>query len=238
MGLTPPKWVWPGFFRVHLWVVMGLQTLAALAIYSALNSGEEAAATDSPLPGAWELSIGVAVLSYLGAVVWLYEKPVAGRAILWVITVLALVNAWLCGPWRPTAWATLMDMAGSGWLMGAVTTAMLLGHWYLNSPSMRMEPLRRLVALLAAAVALRALVCGGGWLLGGAPEHSSMLLVWGVFRWAAGIAGPGLMAYMAWQTLKIPNTQSATGILYAAVIVTFLGELVSQLLSANAPFAL
>ena len=36
---------------------------------------------------------------------------------------------------------------------------------------------------------------------------------------------------MTWQTLKIPNTQSATGILYVAVILTFLGELVSHLLS-------
>ena len=37
---------------------------------------------------------------------------------------------------------------------------------------------------------------------------------------------------MSWQTLKIPNTQSATGILYVAVITTFLGELTSLLLSA------
>ena len=36
---------------------------------------------------------------------------------------------------------------------------------------------------------------------------------------------------MSWQTLKIPNTQSATGILYVAVITTFLGELTAQLLS-------
>jgi hypothetical protein len=33
--------------------------------------------------------------------------------------------------------------------------------------------------------------------------------------------------------LKIPNTQSATGILYAAVVLAMIGELTSQLLSAE-----
>jgi hypothetical protein len=37
---------------------------------------------------------------------------------------------------------------------------------------------------------------------------------------------------MTWETLKIPNTQSATGILYAGVILVFVGELVSQLLGS------
>ena len=51
-------------------------------------------------------------------------------------------------------------------------------------------------------------------------------------HWLAGIVGVGLLAGLTWQTLKIPNTQSATGILYAAVILAFIGELMSQLLSA------
>ena len=46
------------------------------------------------------------------------------------------------------------------------------------------------------------------------------------------------LAVMTWQTLKIPNTQSATGILYVAVIGVFIGELTSQLLSAHASFPL
>jgi hypothetical protein len=36
-------------------------------------------------------------------------------------------------------------------------------------------------------------------------------------------------------TLKVPNTQSATGILYAAVTLVFLGELTAQLLSRGLP---
>jgi hypothetical protein len=36
----------------------------------------------------------------------------------------------------------------------------------------------------------------------------------------------------------VPNTQSATGILYAGVILVFLGELMSQLLSMDSTFPL
>ena len=44
-------------------------------------------------------------------------------------------------------------------------------------------------------------------------------------QWLAGILGTSLVAVMTWQTLKIPNTQSATGILYVGVIFVFLGEM-------------
>ena len=53
-------------------------------------------------------------------------------------------------------------------------------------------------------------------------------------RWLFGLVGRACWRFMAWQTLKIPNTQSATGILYVAVIGVFVGELASLLLSAEA----
>jgi len=34
MGVTPSRQVTSGFYRIHLWVLMGLQTLAVLAIGS------------------------------------------------------------------------------------------------------------------------------------------------------------------------------------------------------------
>jgi hypothetical protein len=52
-------------------------------------------------------------------------------------------------------------------------------------------------------------------------------------RWLSGLVGALLLTVMAWKTLRIPNTQSATGILYVAVIATFLGELTSLLLSSQ-----
>ncbi len=54
-------------------------------------------------------------------------------------------------------------------------------------------------------------------------------------RWhvLAGLIGTLAMLVMAWQTLKIPNTQSATGILYVGVIFTFLGEVAGMLISTK-----
>ena len=84
------------------------------------------------------------------------------------------------------------------------------------------------------------LTCGAGLVL--ELGHAE---AWGVrtwlmigFRWLAGLAGTLIFSLMAWQTLKIPNTQSATGILYAAVILTFLGELVALLLGVDMRYPL
>ena len=58
------------------------------------------------------------------------------------------------------------------------------------------------------------------------------------FRWLGGLIGPAVLTVLTWYTLKVPNTQSATGILYVAVICVFLGELTSQFLSSRASYPL
>jgi hypothetical protein len=153
----------------------------------------------------------------------------------------------LAGCWLPLLGTTLgllafnmIDRLTSGLVIGLVTTAMLLGHWYLNTPTMKLGPLKRLLLLIFIAVLLRICVCGPGvWLT--ATTRLSQIgfspTTFGLFvslRWLSGLIGVLVLTWLAWQTLKIPNTQSATGILYAAVILAFIGELTSQLLSAEA----
>jgi hypothetical protein len=117
---------------------------------------------------------------------------------------------------------------------------MLLGHWYLNAPGMQLAPLRRLIALSMLAVAIH----GGLAMVGVVGEISaaeSTSVTWILFlvlRWAFGLVGLTLLLWMAWQTLRIPNTQSATGILYVAVTAAFAGELMGLLLSGQARFSL
>jgi hypothetical protein len=139
------------------------------------------------------------------------------------------VSTWL-GP-------ALADTVTSGMLLGTTFTAMLLGHWYLNTPTMKLQPLQRLVALMAVAVLVRAVVAasGLGMLVPAGDGGASLRYAFLALRWLAGLAGVLGLAAMTWQTLKIPNTQSATGILYVAVIFAFLGELSSQLLSVPVP---
>jgi hypothetical protein len=52
-------------------------------------------------------------------------------------------------------------------------------------------------------------------------------------RWLAGLLGLPVLLVMSRKTLDIPNTQSATGILYVACLAAILGELTAQLLHAS-----
>lgn len=244
MGVTSSRQVTSGFFRVHLWVLMGVQTLAALAVYSA----KPEATADGNAGLIWKLqlaaSIAAAIASYVGATIWMYEAKRTGKIAVCLVSALALLGCTL-----PVVLANIqpvvlqvVDRITSGLLLGLVTTAMLLGHWYLNTPTMQLAPLRRLIVLLAAVVVLRMIVCGSGAAMELAVAGRMQLpgltswLLFVTLRWLAGLFGVLGLAWLTWQTLKIPNTQSATGILYAAVILAFIGELASQLLSAEAAY--
>lgn len=235
MACTPARWVTSGYYRVHLYVVLGLNALAAAVAWSA------------PEPFAVVPPIAAAVLAYVGSVLWLYERPRAGVAALAMVSAAALWGAWTVRPAEQrlgdasavliTARTALgwLDPVGGGLLLGTTLAAMLLGHWYLNNPGMPLAPLKRLIALMAGATALRVALCGVGLVCASAAADAVLAAHWPliVLRWLSGLLGAGVIALMAWQTLKIPNTQSATGILYVGVILTFLGELSAQLLSAG-----
>jgi hypothetical protein len=251
MGITPSAQVTSGFYRVHLWVLLGVQTLAGLALYS------RTPVNLAYVPFThWQLGCAIiaAILCFLGAAIWLYERRLAGKIVIWLVAALALATLVLpvvephmypqyLPPAKPVV-GQIADRVTSSMLLGLVTTAMLLGHWYLNTPTMKLAPLQRLISMLLVAVVARALVCAVGLSLelpGHAVMRAPQLTTWLVFlglRWLAGIAGVLGLAWLTAQVLKIPNTQSATGILYAGVILAFIGELTSLLLSAEARYPL
>src|SRR5207248_10015519 len=92
----------------------------------------------------------------------------------------------------------------------------------------------RLLGAVGVSVMLRsALACFGIWKWTsshGASTLEAEMMVWLPVRWALGLIAPLVLGWMAWETARIRSTQSATGILYVVVIVSFLGELTSQLL--------
>jgi hypothetical protein len=263
MAITSPQQVSSGYFRNHLYVTLGLTSFAALVTYSSS-------------PKAFWFAIAAAVASYVGSVVWLYEKPEAGKAALILVLFSSLIASYrvtaatITSDDRPYdryidptptditatdadaliardrhmgyASAALMQISivSSGLLLGLTTAAMLLGHWYLNSPGMQLAPLRRLLAAVAFAIVLQAVVSAIGLAceLRYANELSSHWLLFVLLRWSFGLIGAAVLTWMAWATLKIPNTQSATGILYVAVIGVFVGELTGLLLSAESAFPL
>ncbi len=227
MALTNPRQVTSGYYRNHLYVLLGLCVLATMVALTA----PEHFALAPPLVAAG--------LSYVGSAAWLYEKPRFGIACLWLIAAVSLAGAWaaMSVPTADAPAAVALAWLGaptSGLVLGLTMAAMFLGHWYLNSPTMVIEPLARLVGLMAVAVCLRALVEGGNLALLLSREWPTTdVWLFIALRWLSGIVGALAVAAMAWQTLKIPNTQSATGILYVGVIVTFLGELISMLMAAQ-----
>lgn len=242
MGVTPSRHVTSGFYRVHLWVLMGLNTFASLAVYSQRTELAEKLMD-------WRVVFGLAIVlvafSYFGSVVWLYEKSDLGSMFVLIIAAFALMATIFATPWTNSLGSTgitlaILDLGSSGVLLGVTLAAMLLGHWYLNTPMMELLPLRRLVIFMTAAIVARTLVSGTGLALqvtnGQTVESAFWIFI--IFRWLSGLLGTLTMAMMTWYALKVPNTQSATGILYAGVILAFLGELTSMLLSVDTLYPL
>ena len=238
MGLTSSRAVDSGFFRVHLWVALGLVSLATVLLASGMGLPVEVWEHQST----WAIACSAicSILSYLGSVIWLYEKPKLGKVFIWIVAVASCISAVVSleAPNDITEQVVqFFDFFTSGLVLGSTICAMLLGHWYLNNPGMQIKPLQVLVALILITTVARAVICGIGVSQTYASQDTTTL-IFIALRWLWGIIGPVVLAVMTWQTLKIPNTQSATGILYVGVICVFLGELSSQLLSHGLLFPL
>lgn len=234
MAITSPREVTSGYYRNHLYVLLGMNVLATLIAVSAPTQY-----------GLWPPLLA-SILCYIGSVIWLYEKPVAGTIALWGITTLSLWGGWMALDFSISRtpfelWLLQLDVPFSGLVLGVTLAAMLLGHWYLNSPGMALLPLKVLIVVMGAAIVLQAIICGVGLAITwqSPPEqHSIIFTMLLAVRWTFGIGLAGICTVMSWQTLKIPNTQSATGILYVGVIATFLGELVSLMLTSQVGYPL
>ena len=78
-------------------------------------------------------------------VVWLYEKPAPASRVLVVVAAVSLWGAWADTAWplqptTPRSRPRGLDPVTSGLVLGLTIAAMFLGHWYLNSPTMALEP--------------------------------------------------------------------------------------------------
>jgi hypothetical protein len=239
MATVSPRQVTSGYFRNHLYVILGLTSLASLLSRAAA-------------PAAFGWALATATLSYVGAVAWLYEKRTFGIVSLVILAITALAGALSITdvpdgivsneqiPFTITKLALVLRIVQtitSGVLIGITMAAMLLGHWYLNSPGMELRPLRKLLVAMAIAVIAQAVVCGIGLSLENAIRSlSTQDWLFLTLRWSFGLIGVIILIWLTWQTLAIPNTQSATGILYVAVMGVFVGETMSLLLSAESVY--
>jgi hypothetical protein len=127
-------------------------------------------------------------------------------------------------------------------LLGSVLLTMVFGHWYLVIPRLSIDHLMKLTKVLMAAILLRmatlVLTFVIVWMepsLSLTSVLSALMLRMdqGIFFWPRlflGIVAPIVLAVMIHSTVKIQHTQSATGLLYVAVLALLFGEFFSKFL--------
>ena len=225
-----------GHFRIVGWLAIVLGLFAVLAARDALE-GETVA-------GALVIATSVSSALYLLAQYVRSEVPavvVGATAGLFGVATLVCIGG-LAEGW-PAALAAAGLVTGM-LLLGAVINGMLLGHWYLNQPGLKPWALARLTTFaVAAVVATVVLGLAGAGLLAGAQTPGATL----------GLSGPGesfgMAFFFVWlglalltggvclgarRCVAIRSIQSATGLLYVALLTAAVAEFLVRYLMLNA----
>jgi len=227
------------YLAASLTTAIGLGLLALRGGASAAGPGAASLWTASAL---WTLS-SVAIAVYI-CTLWTENGLLRSRAYalgLGLGLVALIANMMLLMPAGFGAVAGVayaLTAITSALVLGLVSGAMLFGHWYLIDLDMPVDYLRTYIRLLgvvliADLVAL-GLAIGLPAILGslGATaavhdlfaSHLGLLAV----RLILGPIATIILVWMCWQTLKIPQTMAATGLLYIAVMSVLVGEMLGR----------
>ncbi|MGA6972041.1 MAG: hypothetical protein WBY93_10465 [Candidatus Binatus sp.] len=235
-----------GFYKssASVYLAAALTTAAGLGLL-ALRGG---ASTGPGAASLWTAAALWALSSFVIEVylytLWTENGPLRARAYalgLGLGLVALIANVTLLMPpgfGAVAAVAYALTAITSALVLGLVSGAMLFGHWYLIDLEMPVDYLRTFVRLLgivlvADLIAL-ALAIGLPAIVG---SPNSAAAVHDLFASHLGllavrlILGPGatiVLVWMCWQTLKIPQTMAATGLLYIAVMSVLVGEMLGR----------
>jgi hypothetical protein len=134
-------------------------------------------------------------------------------------------------------WLSVARMLVGAAFLGAVTDAMLLGHWYLVQPGLPRAPLLELVKwvqwLVLPEVALLLVPTGMVSVLSGEIDDGyNGLLGWFWVACAATTLGLALVTRAALRERQYSAVMAATGLLYLAILTAFGTDLVARALLA------
>jgi hypothetical protein len=242
--LMPRREVTDGFFRIQMLVVLGLAVLTTLAIEpsaSGLHDPMSVAAVHPAASGAdvaWLRGLGIAtcLAAYAGHVFWKLGRRVPGSIAIYTVGLTTAGMLLLHAVWAVSKaewWQLALSDVASGVVMGATLTGMLLGHWYLTTPTMSIRPLFWFAGAVVVSGLLRLLASALVLLPGGWPAAGTTHGLWLVMRLVGGVVVPIIMGIMVIRILKYRNTQSATGVLFAGLILVFMGEMAAALLERD-----
>ncbi len=252
----PRKEVTSGFFRIQMLVVLGLSVLASLTIHLPSPSSQSVVkvtettsdaeiAPDQNLNDKSENTavkqvhfmacITLAFAAFLGSILWTLERRWGGTACAFLLTILSAVlllsyNVPAMSLTEPAGHLRWTSELTSAAILGGAVTSMLLGHWYLTTPAMSIASLSQLTWVYGGSAALRLVLSTVGLILGYGFLESTTHWTWLSLRWFAGVIGPLVVFVMVVRILKYRNTQSATGVLFVGVILSFIGEMTAVLL--------
>ncbi len=235
-----------GFYKSSAAVYLAASITTAIGLgLLALRGGASAgpgAASLWTAAALWTLS-SVAVAVYLYTL-WTENGLLRSRAYalgLAVGLIALIANVTLLMPpgfGAVAAVAYALTAITSALVLGLVSGAMLFGHWYLIDLDMPVDYLRTYIRILgivlvADLIAL-GLAIGLPAILGSAgaaaavndlfASHLGLLAV----RLILGPVATIVLVWMCWQTLKIPQTMAATGLLYIAVMSVLVGEMLGR----------
>jgi hypothetical protein len=195
---------------------------AAILLLSELNLPTDVPAArtaDVRRPLVWLFS--AATVGYLVASI--ANWPRAGLAILaGFIGLAAMVTLAVAGGSASGGLFAIQLLLGAV-ALGSVAAAMLLGHWYLVTPSLSPRPLRRMVWLLIGALVVQALAFGVAvtTVPGDALSGPMGWLTW--LRLAVGTLLPIGIAILAILASRGASLQASTGLLYIGLALVMAG---------------
>lgn len=161
------------------------------------------------------------------------EFPPALDLIAPAIGVVALVAAAIHAG-GPPALSIARTLVGAVFL-GAITDAMLLGHWYLTQPGLGRGPISELVQLTLyvwpAEVVVMLIPTGMiSVITGGIDDHYAGLLGW---MWIVCAVFTGVLVYVTKLALReraYSAVMAATGLLYLAILTAFGTDIIARAL--------
>jgi len=187
---------WRVVGRGYLWLAGGVA--AGLAALAALAGG--------------------GALAWLAAVLATGGALAAKRDLVAATLFTASSGVLLITGYEAGAFALALLLSGTV-LLGAITSEMLLGHWFLVDPTLPRRSLLTLDALSGAG-----LVAEGGFVA--ASGSLAVSAIDGILTavWAALVVFGGLLMIGVWFSLREPRysgVMAATGLSYLAVLVAF-----------------
>jgi hypothetical protein len=208
----------------RLFMAWLLVAFAAVLVLSEINLPRDVAvagteAVRRPLV----LAFGAGTIAYL--VASLARRPRSGLALGTSMLGLAALVSLAAAGGSLSVPLFAGQLIAAALALGAVNAAMLLGHWYLVTPRLSPTPLRRMMWLLIAALAVQAAAFAVALVVvGGEPLDGPLgWLTW--LRLGAGIVLPIVVTVLAILASRAASLQASTGLLYVGLALVMAGSI-------------